>query len=386
MRKLSNLVAMSLTLLAVSAGAGDAVNAASAADSTKKTAGGKSSVVKMVPVKEISATSVKADALTPDEAVNVRVYKMANRAVVNISRTTDNDLFYNVLPEPGIGSGVIIAEDGYILTNFHVIEGANAIKVTLWDSTTLRGTLVGQDPSNDLAVLKIDVPKGKRLTTIPFGDSSRLEVGRRVFAIGNPFGFDRTMTTGIVSSLGRTLKSENNRIIKGVIQTDAAINPGNSGGPLLDSSARLIGINTAILSKSGQSSGIGLAIPANIAKRIIPELIAHHFVSRPEIGVQCIESDGALRVAYVDPDGAGAKAGLTGPKVVMYKLPAGVIQMVDNSLADIITAVDNVTVKSNDDLLSYIEQKKAGQVVTLTVLRNKKVVKIPVKLTAASPA
>jgi S1-C subfamily serine protease len=361
--------------------------AAPTADNAKKTnTASKSTVVKLVPVKEIVATSLKSDVLTPDEAVNVRVYKMANRAVVNISRTTDNDLFFNVVPEQGIGSGVIISEEGYILTNFHVIENANAIKVTLWDGTTLRGALVGQDPSNDLAVIKIEVPKGMRLTITPFGDSSKLEVGRRVFAIGNPFGFDRTMTTGIVSSLGRTLKSENNRIIKGVIQTDAAINPGNSGGPLLDSSARLIGINTAILSKSGQSAGIGLAIPANIAKRIIPELIAHHFVSRPEIGLQCIETDGALRVAYVDPDGAAGKAGLTGPKVVLYKLPAGVIQMVDNSLADIITAVDSVVVKSNDDLLSYIEQKKAGQVVTLTVLRNKKVVKIPVKLTAASPA
>lgn len=252
--------------------------------------------------------------LTPDEAVNVRVYKMANRGVVNISRITDQDILFSMIPHEGVGSGSIISAEGYILTNFHVIEGGNIIKVTLWDGTTLRGKLVGEDPSNDLAVIKVDPPPNKPLTVLPLGDSAKIEVGRRVFAIGNPFGLDRTMTIGIVSSLGRTLRTENGRVIKGILQTDAAINPGNSGGPLLDTSGQIIGITTAIKSLAGQSAGIGLAIPINIAKSIIPELIAHHYISRPEIGIQGIETDNGLRVVYVEPEGPAAKAGISGPR------------------------------------------------------------------------
>ena len=206
--------------------------------------------------------------LTPDEEVNVKVYKLANRSVVNIAKITDQDVLYNVEPQSGTASGTIISTDGYILTNFHVIEQASQIRVTLFDGTMLRAELVGQDPSNDLAVIKINPPAGRKLTTLPFGDSSRLEVGCRVFAIGNPFGLDRSMTTGIVSSLARTYRTENNRLVKGVIQTDAAINPGNSGGPLLDTSGQMIGITSAILSRAGQSAGIGLAIPINIAKKM----------------------------------------------------------------------------------------------------------------------
>jgi S1-C subfamily serine protease len=198
---------------------------------------------------------------------------------------------------------------------------------------------------------------------------------------------DRTLTVGIVSSLGRTLRTENGRLIKGIIQTDAAINPGNSGGPLLDASGKMVGITTAILSSSGQNSGIGLAIPINIAKRIIPELIVHHRVVRPDIGIQAVQQmERGLRVIKVEPGGPAAKAGLSGPKIVVYRDGAFSFQSLDSSLADIITLVDNMPVRSADDLLSYIEHKKPGQVVTLTILRAGRTLKIPVKLTVVSPA
>jgi S1-C subfamily serine protease len=333
-----------------------------------------------------SESSSAAAALTPDEAVNVRVYKSCNRGVVNISCITEHDIMYRIVPQQGMGSGSIISADGYIMTNFHVVEKASDIQVTLWDGTTLHGTSVGQDPSNDLAVIKIDPPANKPLTVIPFGDSSSLEVGRRVFAIGNPFGYDRSMTTGIVSSLARTLKTENNRVIKGVIQTDANINPGNSGGPLLDTSGHMIAITTAIFTRNGNYTGIGLAIPINIAKRIIPELIAHHFISRPDIGIQGVATGNGLRVVFVEPEGPGAQAGISGPKTVLYQIPNGLtFKVTDASLADVITNIDNVAVRNEDDLLSYIESKKVGEVVTLTIVRNKKVLKIPVKLATTSP-
>ncbi len=330
-----------------------------------------------------------------EEATNIRVYKECNKAVVNItSITASEDAFFNVVPHEGTGSGTIINPQGFILTNYHVINGAQAVKVKLYDGSVYAAQLVGEDPTNDLAVIQINAA-GKTLSTIPLGDSTNLEVARRVFAIGNPFGFDRTLTTGIISSIGRTIKAETNngRLIKGIIQTDAAINPGNSGGPLLDSAGHMIGITTAIFSPlgnlnpiGGQSSGIGFAIPINTAKRVIPELIAHHQISRPDIGVLVQATERGLRIIKLDPIGAGAKAGLNGPQMVEFRDGPFLLQTLDQSLADIITAVDNQPMRSPDDLLSYIEEKKPGQVVTLTILRAGKQLKIPVKLTVVSPA
>jgi S1-C subfamily serine protease len=330
--------------------------------------------------------AVISSPMTPDEEVNVRVYKLANRGVVNIARITDHDVLYNVEPQGGLGSGSIISADGYILTNYHVIEQARQIRVTLYDGTMVPGTLVGQDPSTDLAVIKIAPMPDKKLAVIPYGDSSHLEVGRRVFAIGNPFGLDRSMTTGIVSSLSRTYLTENKRILKGIIQTDAAINPGNSGGPLLDTNGQMIGITSAIFSKIGQSAGIGFAIPINIAKTIIPELIAHHGITRPEIGLQGMSTEKGLRVSRIEPDSPAAQAGLAGPKLIRVRDGFVEYYLLDGSAADVITSIDNTPIHSEDDLLSYIEQKKPGQVVTLTVLRGGKVVKVQVKLTTAGPA
>jgi S1-C subfamily serine protease len=334
--------------------------------------------------KSVSVTIPSAKPkLTAEEQININVYRKTNRAVVNVTTVASaEDVFLNNMPQEGSGSGSIISTDGYVLTNNHVIFGHNTVRITLYDGTNLPGSVVGSDPDNDLAVIKVVLPKDKVVKPISFGDSANLEVGRQVFAIGNPFGLDRTMTKGIISSIGRTFRVERSgRLIRGVIQTDAAINPGNSGGPLLDADGNMIGINTAILSRSGQSAGIGFAIPVNIAKRIVPSLIANGKVLRPNIGISVFqETDKGVRVISVEPKGPAELAGISGPKVVVYQAGAFTVRNLDYGLADIITAVDNKPVHSSDDLLSYIESKQIGTTVTLTILRQGKLVKIPVKL------
>jgi putative serine protease PepD len=204
--------------------------------------------------------------------------------VVNITSVVlERDFFFNPIPREGAGSGSIIDTDGHILTNHHVIRDSTKLEVTLSDGSKWSARLVGVDPDNDLAVIKVDAPKEK-LTVISMGDSSELQIGQKVLAIGNPFGLGQTLTTGIISSLGRSIRSEAGTLIEDVIQTDAAINPGNSGGPLLDSKGRIIGINSAIISPTGASVGIGFAIPVNTANRILPELISKGYVSYPWIG------------------------------------------------------------------------------------------------------
>lgn len=333
------------------------------------------------PVNKVVAKPVADSPITPEEAINIRVYRSANKAVVNITAlASPEEIYFRVMPQSGTGSGAIISKDGYILTNNHVIGTAAMVKVTLFDGSSYPAQVVGADPDNDLAVLKID-PGVKMLTFLSFGDSSKMEVGRRVYAIGNPFGLDLTMTSGIISSIGRTLKTETGRLIKGIIQTDAAINPGNSGGPLLDTQGKLIGITTAIVSRSGQSAGIGFAIPINIVKRIVPELIAHGKVTRPDLGILALQTtDLGLRVLRLAPNGPAAMAGIQAPKLVTYQKGPFVVQSIDPLLADIIMSVDGTRTQSVDDLLSYLEAKKPGQTVTLTILRQGKIVKIPVKL------
>lgn len=324
--------------------------------------------------------------LTEEEKLFIRIYKASNRGVVNISTVSSaEEMMTNAVPADGFGSGFIIGTEGYILTNHHVVRGSDHLLVTLYDGSTVQASLVGHDSQTDLAVLRIKPPKGISLTPIPLGDSSSLEVGRRVLAIGNPFGFDRTLTEGIVSSIGRTIKSENGRLIKGIIQTDAAINPGNSGGPLLDLSGRVVGINTAIFSGTRQSAGIGFAIPINIAKNIIPQLIEFHRVLRPDLGVDVIaEEGGGLRVMRLTRGGPAAAAGIQGPRVLVYRYGELEWRQIERGFADLIVAVDNVQVNSVDSLMSYIESKKPNQVVTLTVIRANRPLKIPVKLTVGA--
>lgn len=347
--------------------------------------GAMSSAAAQKPVSQLkaSASSVK---LTPDEMVNINVYNVANRSVVNITTLaiTPEEAMFGIMPHSGSGSGAIVSAEGYIVTNLHVLEHAQTIRVTLFDGTTETAELIGSDPYNDIAVIKIN-PKGKKLCPIEMGDSATLVVGRRVFAIGNPFGLERTMTQGIVSSVGRSLRTESGRMVRGIIQTDAAINPGNSGGPLLDTQARMIGLNTAILSRSGQSAGIGFAIPVNIVKRLVPELIANRRIIRPELGIlQVQQTDSGLRIIRLDPDGPAAAAGLSGPKLSVYKQGPFVVQNQDINAADVIIGIDGVKVRTTDDLLAYVETKKPGQTVTLNVFRRGKLIKVPVKLTVST--
>ncbi len=326
------------------------------------------------------------DELSPEERVNVAVYENVNRSVVNISTVATRPSAFMLLEyeSEGAGSGSVLDKEGHILTNFHVVEGARDIQVTLFDGKSYEATPVGGDASSDVAVIKIEAPE-KDLIPVRLADSSRLRVGQRVFALGNPFGLDRTLTIGIISSLDRTLPTRNNRTVKSVIQTDAAINPGNSGGPLLDSHSRLIGMNTAIASRTGQSSGVGFAIPANMIGRVVQQLIANGRVIRPETGIALVSrTERGLRIAALAPGGPAELAGLRGPKLKRERKRQGPFvyeyQTVDRSAADLIVAVDDQPITTADDLLTIVESKRPGERVKFSVLREGERVDVPLQL------
>lgn len=322
-----------------------------------------------------------ADGLTPDEAAAAMVYDTNNRSVANIATRVGNERFlFKENPTEDAGSGFVIDSNGHVMTNNHVIEGAARILVTLYNGETFDARPVGVDPINDIAILKIDA-KPDDLFPVQMADSSVLRVGMKVFAIGNPFGLHRTMTTGIVSSLNRTLPVSRVRSIKSVIQIDAAINPGNSGGPLLDSHGRLIGMNTAIASRTGQNSGIGFAIPSNLLKRVIPELLQHGRIIRPETGIaEVLQTEAGLRVLKLDPDGPAAKAGILGPRVRRRQSGIVVWQFEDRSAADLIVGVNGRKTVTVDEFLSEIESHRPGETVTLFLVRNDQAMKIDVVL------
>ncbi len=273
-----------------------------------------------------------------------------------------------------------------MLTNYHVVDGAREIQVTLFDGSQFDGRLVGKDESSDVAVIKIDAPPAS-LLPVTFGDSGQLRVGQRVFAIGNPFGLERTLTTGIISSLNRTLPSRNHRTMKSIIQIDAAINPGNSGGPLLDSGGRLIGMNTAIASSTGQSAGVGFAIPSGNIARVVPQLIAQGHVVRPDAGItRVLQTETGLMIATLAAGGPAERAGLQGFRIVRQRRRQGPFaydaQTIDRSAADLIVAVDGKKVLTVDDFLSAIEEKDPGQEVVITVVRGNQEVNVPLQLSA----
>jgi S1-C subfamily serine protease len=320
--------------------------------------------------------------LLADEKSTIALFRQASPSVVNITAIgVERDLFtLNLYQIPqGTGSGFVWDTNGDIITNFHVIQNADAAQVTLADQSNWKARVVGVAPDKDLAVLRIDAP-GNRLRPIPIGTSKDLQVGQSVFAIGNPFGLDQTLTTGIISALNREIESVTRRPIQGVIQSDAAINPGNSGGPLLDSAGRLIGVNTAIYSPSGASAGIGFAIPVDTVNRIVPELIRSGKVTRPGLGVQIADEQIAQRlgvtgilVVDVAKGSAAAKAGIQPTR----RDGEGRLR-----LGDIITAVDSKKVESPNDLYLLLEKYKIGDSVNISILRNGKTVQAKVALEA----
>jgi S1-C subfamily serine protease len=291
--------------------------------------------VEAVPLARTAANSprdvaARDAALTEDEALNVRIYRQASPAVANIlTKATEYDFFMDPVPVEGAGSGFIIDPRGYILTNFHVVQEAQSIEVVLGDQSRYPAKFIGADQRNDVALIKID-PKGKQLATLPLGDSGVLQVGQKVLAIGNPFGFQSTLTTGVVSAVGRTVQTSQSTFIDEAIQTDAAINRGNSGGPLINTHGEVIGINSAIYTPSGTTAGIGFAIPVNTAKAIAHDLMA---------------------------DGRGIAIG-----------------------GDVIVAVDGQKVSNQFDLNVILNRKRPGDTVNVSVYRGGKKMEIPVKL------
>ncbi len=327
--------------------------------------------------------------LLPWERVNVDVYEQVNRSVVHIAtETVQADRFFLLeRTSEGEGSGSIIDKSGHVLTNFHVVDRARQIQVTLFDGTSYSARLVGTDPPSDIAIVKIDAP-AELLIPVTFGSSAGLLVGQNVFAIGNPFGLDRTLTTGVISSLNRTLpRRTRGGVMKSIIQIDAAINPGSSGGPLLDSRGRMIGMNTAIASRTGESAGVGFAIPVNSVLRVVPQLIKAGRVVRPDIGIARVyQTAGGLLIAQLVPGGPAEKAGLQGPKVERHQKRQGPFvyeyQTIDRKAADLVVGVDGQTVKTADEFLDAIESKDPGDQVTLGVVRGGRTIQVPVVLKA----
>ena len=341
----------------------------------------------------ISATTSIAEAaprpitprgpLTPEEKSNIAVFESAKASVVYIS-TSERVMDYwtrNVQTVPyGTGSGFIWDNEGHIVTNLHVVAGAAEATVRLSDGKDYPATLIGLSKSHDMAVLQIQMAN-KPAAPIPIGASRDLQVGQKVYAIGNPFGLDWTLTTGIVSALDRSLTGDNGVLIQHLIQTDAAINPGNSGGPLLDSAGRLIGMNTAIYSPSGASAGVGFAMPVDMINRVVPELIDKGFYSSPSLGLQTNESlsrsvarqlgvKGAA-ILKIKPGGPAEKAGLQGARLGRKNtIYAG----------DVIVALDGKDVDSVARLLALLDDHKAGEIVQLTVWRDGKKIQVPITL------
>lgn len=334
-----------------------------------------------------TAASIKDAALTEDESINVRIYREVSPAVANVlTKATEYDFFMEPVPVEGAGSGFVIDPRGYILTNYHVVEGAQSIEAVLGDQSRHAAKYIGADQRNDVALIKID-PKGKQLTTLKLGDSSTIQVGQKVLAIGNPFGFQSTLTTGVVSALGRTVQTSQTTAIEEAIQTDAAINRGNSGGPLINSHGEVIGINSAIYTPTGTTAGIGFAIPINTAKSIANDLITSGRVHRALLGVQTMALAGGLAEALDLPvqegllveiatkGGPAADAGIRGGDRTVL---AGMRRLYIGG--DVIVAIDGQKVANQFDVSLVLNHHRPGDTVSVTVFRGGKKMDIPVKL------
>jgi S1-C subfamily serine protease len=324
------------------------------------------------------------ESLDPEEQNNILVYRRNIPSVVNItSKAVTFDFFYGLVPQEGQGSGFVIDKEGHILTNYHVIADARQVEVTMHNRKKFRATVIGTDPAHDLAVIKIEAPN---LTPAVLGDSRNLQVGQKVYAIGNPFGLAGTMTRGIVSSI-RPVKEPNGATIDEAIQTDAAINPGNSGGPLMNGHGEVIGINTMILSSVGQNAGIGFAIPINTAKAVLNDLVTLGRVRRPALGVSTIPIgpelaeqiglpvDFGLLIVKVSPGGAAERAGLRGGTERAY---LGNIPIMLGG--DLIVAIDGENIQDQQDLAQVMNAHRAGDTVKVTVYRAKQKIDVNVTL------
>ena len=334
---------------------------------------------------ESALAGITDPSVATDEQNNIEVYRAVSPGVVFITSSAGGRGFLNYGERSGTGSGSVIDKQGHILTNEHVVARAARITVSLGGERTYTARVVGRDPDTDLAVIKIDAPASE-LTVVSFGDSDSLIVGQKVLAIGNPFGLDRTLTTGVISGLQRPIRARNGRQIEGAIQTDASINPGNSGGPLLNSRGQMIGVNSQILSPSGASSGIGFAVPASIARRVVPQLITSGYVARPRLGVTTRSvramgeatnlpvREGAL-VMSVEPGNGAAIAGL---RATTQTEEGGV------RLGDIITRVDGEAIGDADDLTRALDRRSVGDTVQVEVVRDGRRLTLGVRLCAAT--
>lgn len=315
-----------------------------------------------------------------DEQNSIEVYKTLSPGVAFITTSSRVQNYYGEESEQesGNGSGSVIDDQGHIVTNYHVVEGASKLTVSFGGDKVYPAKFVGGDPDTDLAVIKI-TPPAEGLTVVALGDSDKLSVGQKVLAIGNPFGLDRTLTTGVISGLQRPIRARNGRPIDAAIQTDASINPGNSGGPLLDKFGKMIGINSQILSRSGGSVGVGFAIPANTAKRVIPQLIQFGSVNRPKLGASLpsvadlveggysMPVEKGLLVYQMIPNGSAQRAGLRGISA-------------DGTIGDIITAIDGQKIDKLDDLYRLLDKKQIGDTIQVEIFRSGKTQNLPVKL------
>lgn len=332
-----------------------------------------------------SGPTAHATGLSSDEMNNIDIYKTAHLATVNVTSTVyRRTIFFEVYPSKDQGSGFLISPDGKILTNNHVVADENQLEVTLSDQTRYKARLLSRDEANDLALLQI-TPR-KKLPTLHLGDSDGLQVGQKVLAIGNPFGLEGTLTTGIVSSLGRSIRGENDQTLEGLIQTDAAINPGNSGGPLLDSAGNVVGINTAILGPNGGNIGIGFAMPINRAKLMLEDFQAGR--KRPKLGVSVVPisgdyadalrlpTQGGLLIQQVDPDSSAARAGLRGGR---QEIQIGNAELLIGG--DLITAIDGKPVVRDDAISRALATKRTGDSLDLTIFRNGRTMNVRVRLT-----
>jgi S1-C subfamily serine protease len=328
------------------------------------------------------------DSLTEEETINVRIYHEASPAVANIlTKATEYDFFMDPVPVEGAGSGFIIDPKGFILTNYHVVAGAQTIEVVLGDQNRYPAKFIGADQRNDVALIKID-PKGKQLASLPLGDSSKLLVGQKVLAIGDPFGFQSTLTTGVISAIGRTVQTSQTTFIDEAIQTDASINRGNSGGPLINTHGQVIGINSAIYTPSGTTAGIGFAIPINSAKLIANDLMTEGRVRRAYLGVQTVPVAGwlaealdlpvqeGLLVEQTTKGGPAAAAGIRGGDRVAQ---AGTMRRIMIG-GDVIVGFDGQKVANQFDMNVLLNRKRPGDTVQVTVYRGAKKMEIPVKL------